>query len=522
MSGNRRWFLRGAAGATLAIPVLPSLLRSSRAEAQARTPLKYFVNFGTNHGAAWPQNMYPTIAAPSMESMSYGGHTIQRAPLVGAADASGNVALSPVLTAPATTLTPALVQKMLVLRGLDIPFYIAHHTGGHLGNFAANAADPTSSEDGAIAKQQAARPTIDQVMAWSSAFYPDLSGVTQRSMVMTPRVSYGFENPSTRSGNVQEVGTIADSPAQLYHALFPAPPSMRTPIVDRVLENYRRVRGSARISAADKTRLDDHMQRVSELQRRLATMVTCMRPPAPAAPHANAQLGAVIWNPPYAQNAALQEAWFQIMNDLIVAAFSCGLSRIATAVIDPTFEDSVPYQDWHQGVAHRAMEADGARQGILWGSYKTFFNAIFLDLVKKLDAVPMPDGTTLLDQSLVAWTQESGIVTHYLRDAPVVAFGGAAGFLKTGQIVDYRNQSLSFDPADTLFLRNPGLLWQQWLGTVLQAMGIPKTEWEKPDVNAGYPDFKFSHVQWERITEVQAYPESVWTVAGDVLPYLRA
>ena len=29
-----------------------------------------------------------------------------------------------------------VLGKMTVMRGFDIPFYIGHHTGGHLGNFA--------------------------------------------------------------------------------------------------------------------------------------------------------------------------------------------------------------------------------------------------------------------------------------------------------------------------------------------------------------------------------------------------
>lgn len=521
MSSTRRWFLRGM-GATLAIPALPSLLRAKEAEAQARIGQKYFVNLGTHHGGAWSENMNPLTPAPSMETMSYGGRTIRRAPLMATRDAGGNAVLSPVLTASSTALSDPLIAKMFVLRGLDIPFYIAHHTGGHLGNFAANAADATMPGDGSVAKRDAARPTIDRLMAWSPSFYPNLDGVTHRSLVLTPRCSYDYENPAAKTGAIQELGATADSPIQLYRSLFPAPPSMRAPIVDRVLENYRRLRQNPRLSAADKTRLDDHLQRVSELQRRLATMVTCTYPTAPGAPHAGAQLGHVVYNPPYAQNSALQLGWFKVMNDLIVAAFSCGLTRIATGIIDPTFIDSVPYEEWHQGVAHRALEADGERQNILCSSYRTFFQELLLDLVQKLNAVVMPDGGTLLDQALVTWTQESGIATHNFRDVTVVGFGSAGGFFRTGQMCDYRNTTLPFEPSATRVIEYPGLLWHQWLGSVLQAMGIPKSEYEKPAVNFGYPDFKFAHVEWVPLMTERAYPEVVWSVAGDVLPYLKA
>ena len=57
---------------------------------------------------------------------------------------------------------------MNVIAGLDVPFYLAHHTGGHLGNFARN---DGNGGDGALA-QSNPRRTLDQIMAWSNSFYP--------------------------------------------------------------------------------------------------------------------------------------------------------------------------------------------------------------------------------------------------------------------------------------------------------------------------------------------------------------
>jgi hypothetical protein len=64
---------------------------------------------------------------------------------------------------------------------------------------------------------------------------------------------------------------------------------------------------------------------------------------------------------------------------------------------------------------------------------------VFLDLVAKLDAVPNGDGTTLLDDGLVQWTQESGAFTHDSISNPVILAGGAGGSLSTGSYLDYRN-----------------------------------------------------------------------------------
>ncbi|MBL8918463.1 MAG: DUF1552 domain-containing protein [Myxococcaceae bacterium] len=512
---SRRWVLRGM-GATVAIPVLPSLLGASDAAAQGMMEPRFFVNLGTHHGAAWERFMLPAVPTTGVTRQQYAGREIRSFPLTRAL-AGGEASLSPVLSAPEGRFTEALKNKMWVVRGFDIPWYLGHHTGGHLGNLARN---DGNGGDGTTAQMNAVRPTIDQLMAWSSSFYPDLSGVRERVLVLSGRMSYAWQNPETRSGAIQEITSIADSPQALFRRLFPTTGATpRAPIVDRVLENYRRLRANPRLSRADRDRLDDHLQRLSELQRRLTSMATCGTPTAPAAPHATATLGAVTYNPPYARNPTEQAAWYRVMNDVVVAAFACGLSRLAVALINPHL--STYAGDWHQDVAHQADGADGMRQDVLWRSYNTFFKDIFLDLAAKLDAVSTGTGRTLLDQAMVCWTQESGPRTHDLRDAVVVGFGGAGGRLNTGLAVDYRNLNLRFEPAsETNLVTRPGLLWQQWLGTVLQTMGIPKSEWERPAVNGGYPDYNFTNLQWQSINAATAWPQPVWGAAGERLPLL--
>lgn len=514
---SRRWVLKGV-GASLAIPVLPSLLKASDAVAQGMMEQRYFVNLGTHHGAVWERFMHPTLPAMGVTRQPYGGREIRSFPLTRTVSA-GDASLSPVLTAPEGRFTEALKNKMWVVRGLDVPWYFGHHTGGHLGNFARN---DGNGGDGTTAQMNAVRPTIDQLMAWSPSFYSDLSGVRERVLVLSGRMSYAWQNPEMRSGAIQEITAIADSPQALFRRLFPMTGTMqRAPIVDKVLENYRRVRANPRLSRADRDRLDDHIQRISELQRRVSSTAMCTPPSAPVAPYATASLGAVTYNAPFARNPPEQAAWYRVMNDLVVAAFACGLSRIAVGLISPNL--STYAGDWHQDVAHQADGLDGLRQDILWRSYQAFFRDIFLDLAAKLDAVNVGTGRTLLDQAMVCWTQESGPRTHDYRDGVVVGFGGAGGRLNTGLAVDYRNQLLRFEPASEMnLITRPGLLWHQWLGTVLQTMGIPKAEWERPATNGGYPDYNYMNVQWQSINAATAYPQAVWNVAGERLPLFSA
>ena len=119
------------------------------------------------------------------------------------------------------------------------------------------------------------------------------------------------------------------------------------------------------------------------------------------------------------------------------------------------------------------------------------------------------------------WTQESGEYTHAGQGMPVVTAGGAAGFLSTGNYCDYRNPSIVIDAGEqgnTAKIYG-GLLWQQWLGTALQAMGLARTDYEQNGLG-GYPT-RIKYIGKESIY-ASSYPDAVWNVAGDVLPYLKA
>lgn len=505
MDSSRRMFLRGAAGFTLGLPFLPSLLSPNSARAAEPPVPKNFVAFATHHGGIWTDNMFPALAAATAEKKSYAGREIRRGPLTARTEGTDTV-LSPVLRARAADLTPALIAKMNVLTGVDIPFYIGHHTGGHLGNYARN---DGNGNDGKVV-QATPSPTIDQVMAWSKSFYPDLSNVRERSLVIGRRISYGWSNPETRSGTVQEMAS-EESSLELFNRIFVAaadPATARTPVVDKVLADYKRLRdGSRRLSPADRTRLDDHMQRLSELQRKLNARATCGAVAKPGSSNAVRAMAGYDFNPD------LQAKAFDLLNDVIVAAFVCGTSRVAVVNAGSTFSDFTG--DWHQDVAHKAHLPDGAKQKIIAAAHQRFFANVYVDLMKKLD---VDDGTgkTLLDRSLIAWTQESCTYTHENQSVPIVLAGGAGGAIKTGGFCDYRDLTKMVNDGGyegATEKTYAGLCWNQYLGTVLQAVGVSKSEYER-DGLGGY-GIKF-------IGEGRAkhYPDAIFSVMGESLPFL--
>ena len=302
-------------------------------------------------------------------------------------------------------------------------------------------------------------------------------------------------------------------------------PAPRPPAVNRVRDDFQRLHDSTRrLSTDDKLRLEQHLQRLDELRRRLNVQVgaQCTQPAKPA------QNNFTRYGRPYVGdydiNPGKQAASFQMLNDLVVSAFACGLSRVAVMAGDSTFTDFAG--DYHQSVAHRAEQLAPAQdnqmplapQAILSGGNQLFFENAVLDLAAKLDATSDGMGGTLLDHTLLVWTQESGNLTHNTFSVPVITFGGAGGYFNTGQYVDYRNTALIYD-RNRAEVENPGLFMHQWFGMTLRAMGVPQSQWAESD-HGGY-GYRYANVNWGNFTKAQAYPDSMWALTGDELPWLK-
>src|SRR5262245_32788564 len=440
---SRRQMLRGIGGVTLALPILPSLLTRTAYGADpafARPPRLYWVT--TDHGGAFEASMFPSTSLLTNSQALYSDHTVKSGALSATTSGSDTV-VSPILRAPSSALSAKLVSKMNVLWGLDVPFYIAHNTGLHLGNYARN--DGNGGDGKAV--QAFPRPTIHQIMAWSPSFYSSLSGIRERAMIMANRpVSWNYTDPSVTTSSIENVRGYTSS-LDLFNKIFvpqggSSGPAPRAPIVDRVLANYNRLRTSnRRLSAADKQRLDDHVARIAELQRKLTVTVgggascgSIITPTDNASKHGG--------NSP--EEAGKQ---LQLWNEVAAAAFMCGTSRIAVLAYGDTSRFVSYGGDWHQEVAHQWQLAD--KQALLVQSYQRFFASTFVDMARRLDSAEEVPGLTYLDHSLLVWTQESGMETHGSVSIPVVTFGSAAGRMKTGLLADYRrmgNTASQFDP----------------------------------------------------------------------------
>lgn len=519
VKSSRRHFLQGLGGTLLALPFMPSLMHSARA-AYYPGP-KYFVGLSTFHGGILEENLYPESAA-SVPTSLYDNHTIHSGSLTDflssrsfqpsernstdpVINGARNNELSPVL---GNFLNPYL-SKMNILRGIDMMFYGGHHRG-QLGAF-----HHTDEEVGTLELDP--MPSIDQRMAESPNFYGAGSAPTLKTVAMAPRAyfstSHGFSN-----GGVAPLEPY-NRVQSLYNDLFGgggeqgSDYSQQISILDKVLEDYQRVYNSPfgagrRISAEDRVRLDDHLTEIRELEQRLqnySNVCTLIEEPAENS------------NVFYPQLVSHFENVHELWVDIVCAGFKCGLTRICTANSNAVWEYG---GDWHQDVAHNKLDDVQYQQYRLVSANRQYMQLVFARFLENLDVPVLPnDSTTYLDNSLIYFTQECGYRTHDNMSQPCITAGSAGGFFKTNMYVDYRNRTHRGAYRWSSNIGVPGLPQNRWLYTILESMGVQKSEYAVgPWANmVGYGDPKVFVDNGD-----EAYPTAVRNDMGSLMPLIIA
>ncbi|HEY8947237.1 MAG TPA: DUF1552 domain-containing protein [Polyangiaceae bacterium] len=201
--------------------------------------------------------------------------------------------------------------------------------------------------------------------------------------------------------------------------------ALDTSALDALAESTTQLKG--RLGRGDQERLDDFLTGVRELELKIKNVGEM--PTASGAECEAVQLPADVSQP-------LVRAG--VMNDLIVMALACGVTRVATYMLDNSRSDLV-----YSWVKRRDFEKDGAEVGGTATAYHESqhhtgtspdFASIthwhverVADLVQKLDRVKEGE-RTLLDNSLVVFLSDMHHGDHALFDLPFAMFGGAGTF----------------------------------------------------------------------------------------------
>ena len=488
---SRRQFLIGAGGTALALPLLPSLLpREARAATEAAASAeRFFVHTTTWHGVFQSQFFGPLLDQVPAATQSYGGITIRQAQLAAAAKASGDLTvISDILQARSSKLTARMLSRMNIINGLDFAVSGGHNRGGTLGG------DATS-------------PTIDQVLGSASSFYPNA--------VLQPAIVRNLVSLSKSGTATVQTTPTAESNVKLFDRLFKnaagggtttPTPTDKTVLVDRVKEHADLVMADAACSADCKSRLGDYLDLLNQVEGKLAQTPVSSTFQRPTSDTSSLESAAGFYGQPPSQ-AQVEQLW----NDIVVAAFSAGISRVyVNGSTSYTFGPE-PEHAWHNDYAH-ALDDTAKRAGFN-AAVQLQFESCMLDMATKMDQVKTADGKTLFDKALIASGFELGSGGnpghHHNRCIPIIALGDAGGYFKTGQSLDYRDLNSFNWSSDPHWYS--GLLYTQWMGMVLRAMGVSTS-----DVNTtawGYPNVRGANGD---------HTDAIWSVAGQDLPWMKA
>lgn len=213
------------------------------------------------------------------------------------------------------------------------------------------------------------------------------------------------------------------SPAALFNRLFtnfsapnPNDPTyqLRANVLDAVREDAKQL--SARVGAADRARLDQHLTGLSELRQQIVDATplpnSCAKPASVTDKNSSEQIQTVA----------------RLMADILAAAWSCDLTRVAslqlTGSVGGTILSNLGMSQTIHDLTH-----DAGKQGEVHKCV-VFCVQQFAYFLEKLKATPDGAGN-LLDNSCILFTTDVAEgYDHSITDYPILVAGRASGLLR--------------------------------------------------------------------------------------------
>jgi len=172
----------------------------------------------------------------------------------------------------------------------------------------------------------------------------------------------------------------------------------------------------ARLGAAERARLDRHLESLREVERGLQGDGRCEDTPSP---------DDITASDVYNNDAFPDIAAAQI--DLAVQALACGVTPVASVQLSHTVSPAVftwlGVSDSHHTLSHID---DGNTSGVAdFVTCERWISAQVASAISQLGAMEDPDGGSLLDSTVVLWVKEMGDGrAHVCTDVPWLIAGG--------------------------------------------------------------------------------------------------
>jgi hypothetical protein len=419
---NRRAFLRGAAGVSVALPFLESLPDRS-AWAAGEAPI--FSLFICAVEGVVPETFFPPMA---------------NTPLTQASLVEAKVA---------TSELAAHAEKLLFLENINWPL----NTGvaePHAEGLCAALTGLAPQSNGS--KALAAGPSADQVIA--SKVHPGSPALT----LYAGNLHNGYIAERLSYTGAGELVAATDSPYPLYQELMglAKPGGEMTPegeeasrlllesrksIHDLVREELVTLMGSSRLSAADRQRLQQHFDAIRDAENTMGNLGNENMERCTSAGLPVDRLEAMKTFK-YSNKGGVNEELVELHMSLVALAFACNYRRSATIQwgdgIDGTIYD-VPSNEelgWKFSyISHRA-QSDGTVGD----------NPLAAQAHAEIDVVRMRafaaglehfSARDLADHSFVLWTNsQADGPGHRMKNVPHIIWGSGGGALLQGQYAD--------------------------------------------------------------------------------------
>ena len=429
---SRRRFLRGFGGVVLGLPFLETLApRSAQAQA-AQVTTRFGVFFACN--GVDVDRWFPTSAFGPLTEQSFAG--------------TANEVLTP------------FRSKLLIPRGVHMaPRGFGRDPGGgddHGRGMAVKLTAAPADDNNWLSTG----PSLDHVIA--AQINPGAEGARTpplNLMVGRPGGYKGLDFISYSQGGraVQAINNPWNAYSEFINLNNSSPDSgaagdklarRRQSVLDLVREQFDDLKLQG-LSVEDRRKLDQHFTAIRSIEIQAGAGLSCNDGALEtgARPYENMPSRDVERETNYPLIADLQI-------DILAIALTCGYTRVGTMHFDrgsggPTFRwDGMSHEYNHHKLSHGKVKDDcfGAStangcddvagyEDMLFDIDK-WHQGKFARLIERLDSVVEANGRTVLDNSVILYTNElSNGRAHSFMDLPYILAGSANGFFKQGEYV---------------------------------------------------------------------------------------
>jgi hypothetical protein len=418
---SRRWFLKGAGGLTLGLP----LLDASQAKSASPPPLRFALFVVGANGVAMedagrgePETFWPTATGP-LTTASLQADDTQNGRTLG-------------LLAPHAS-------RLLLVRGVDQPFGSAGCDHQSADNMCLTSARIFGSGNTSLSMGE----SIDNRIARERNL-PGREPVTLRAG-WRPNDGTGYDNPGFISYVGERQPRAAEpSPLRAYQRMVGISdgtsaaasnlPQQRTSVNDLLRAQITSLMGSPALSTDDRQRLQQHFDTIRDME---VVMTTTELEPG------------LLDNMTLVDSNVLSmdnhETVVRLQMSLLAFAVASGYSVTGTLKIGDRIDsqqwtvDGVRLPQFHM-ISHRNLSDSSGGAIIpdateLHRKIDRIHAADFLYLCERLASVQTPTGP-LLDQGYVVWTNQLSTGWHGHDNQPFAIVGSGGGYLKVGQYVD--------------------------------------------------------------------------------------